>query len=272
MELDKIYCGDALEILPTFPSGIVDLIVTSPPYGLGKRYGTADDEIPYDEYLEFTHDWLEACLPCMKPDGRLCLNVPLDKGRGGRESIASDVTQTAKDIGWKYCSTIIWNEGNVPKMTSWGSWKSASAPYVKAPVEVILLLFKETWKKVSKGKSDITGKQFSNWANGIWNFSGENPENVGHPAPFPLELPKRCIKLFSYVGDLVLDPFVGSGTTCVAARILDRRYIGIEINPEYVKIANERLAGVAGLRDFILSDEKEEGPLKDFVVGEGEAQ
>jgi len=109
------------------------------------------------------------------------------------------------------------------------------------------VLYKLTWRKSKKGTSDITRDEFIEWTNGLWSFPGENPKRVGHPAPFPLELPKRCIKLFSYVGDLVLDPFLGSGTTCVAASLLKRRCIGVEINREYCETAKNRLIKEAGV-------------------------
>jgi len=119
---------------------------------------------------------------------------------------------------------------------------SASAPYVIAPVEVILILYKKNWKKISGSqKSDITKKEFMEWTNGVWSFSGESKKKIGHPAPFPVELPRRCIKLFSYVGDVVLDPFLGSGTTLIAAYLNKRKGIGVEIDKEYCDLAIKRL-------------------------------
>ena len=223
----------------------IDLIVTSPPYNVDIEYESFRDNIPYDKYLEFTEKWLRRAYELLKPDGRICLNIPLDKSKSregeGFQSIYADVVSIAKKVGLKYFSTIIWNEGNISRRTAWGSFASASAPYVIAPVEVIVLLYKYSWKKLRKGTSDITTEKFKEWTLGIWTFQGENPEKVGHPAPFPLELPKRCIKLFSYVEDIVLDPFVGSGTTLVAAYLLRRKAIGIDISKKYCEIARERL-------------------------------
>ncbi len=180
------------------PDESVDLIVTSPPYNVGIEYQTHDDMREYDHYLTFSRQWLTQAYRVSRPDGRLCVNIPLDKNKGGQQSVAADVTTIAKAIGWHYHSTIIWNEGNISRRTAWGSWMSASAPYVIAPVEVIVVLYKKQWKKARKnGENDITRDEFMEWTNGVWTFNGESKKRVGHPAPFPLELPKRCIKLFS---------------------------------------------------------------------------
>ncbi|MEM3551241.1 MAG: site-specific DNA-methyltransferase [Candidatus Bathyarchaeia archaeon] len=219
----------------------IDLIVTSPPYDVDIKYENYNDNIPYEEYLEFTQKWLAKCYSLAKKDGRLCLNVPLDKNKGGQQSVCADITTIAKRIGWKYHATIIWNEQNISRRTAWGSWLSASAPFVIAPVEVIIVMYKEKWEKMHKGKSDISREEFIEWTNGVWNFSGESRSKVGHPAPFPIELPKRCIKLFSFVGDTVLDPFVGSGTTLVACLETKRMGIGVDINKKYCELAQKRL-------------------------------
>lgn len=220
----------------------IDLIVTSPPYNVDIKYGNYDDKIPYDEYLVFTRKWLAKCYGFVKDDGRLCLNIPLDKFKGGHQSVYADITTIAKQVGWKYHSTIIWNEQNISRRTAWGSWLSASAPFVIAPVEVIVVLYKKTWKKTSGSrKSDIDREDFMAWTNGVWNFSGESRNKIGHPAPFPVELPRRCIKLFSFVGDTVLDPFLGSGTTLIACVETNREGIGVEINREYCELAKKRL-------------------------------
>jgi len=196
----------------------------------------------YDEYLSFTQKWLSKCYKFLKNDGRFCLNVPLDKNKGGQQSVCADITYIAKQIGFKYHSTIIWNEQNISRRTAWGSWMSATAPYVIAPVEVIIVLYKQRWKKTSgSGRSDITKEEFLEWTNGVWNFSGESKKRVGHPAPFPLELPRRCIKLFSFVGDVVLDPFLGSGTTLLACLQTGRKGIGVEIDRNYCELAKKRL-------------------------------
>lgn len=170
------------------------------------------------------------------------------KIRGGQQSVCADITTIAKQAGFKYHSTIIWNEQNISRRTAWGSWLSASAPYVIAPVEVILILYKGSWKKTSGSrKSDIAKKEFMDWTNGVWNFSGESKKRIGHPAPFPVELPRRCVKLFSFVGDTVLDPFLGSGSTLVAAALTDRKGIGIDIDRNYCEMAKQRFLNEAKL-------------------------
>ncbi|MBM3462042.1 MAG: site-specific DNA-methyltransferase [Armatimonadetes bacterium] len=227
------------------PAKSVDLIVTSPPYNVEIAYASHDDRTPYEEYLEFTGRWLKRCHEMARDDGRICLNIPLDKNKGGQQSVYADITGLAKQVGWKYHSTIIWNEQNISRRTAWGSWLSASAPFVIAPVETIVVLYKTVWKKTSGSqKSDISRDEFLEWTNGMWTFNGESKKRIGHPAPFPLELPRRCIKLFSYVGDVIVDPFCGSGSTLVAAALVGRRGVGIEIDAGYCDLAARRVADI----------------------------
>lgn len=219
----------------------IDLIITSPPYNVDIQYNSHNDKLTYEKYLEFTKKWLSRCYEWLRDDGRFCLNIPLDKNKDGQQSVGADITTIAKQTGFKYHSTIIWNEGNISRRTAWGSWLSARAPYVIAPVELILILYKKNWKKTHNGTSDIDKKEFMDWTNGIWTFQGESKKKIGHPTPFPIELPKRCIKLFSFVDDIVLDPFLGSGTTLIATALTNRRGIGIEIDKKYSELAKNRL-------------------------------
>lgn len=244
-----IYNADILH-LDAIDEGSIDLIVTSPPYNVDIDYEGYKDDIPYDKYLEFTERWLSKCYTLAKGDGRICLNIPLDKSKGRRgkdgdgfQSVYADIVAVAtKKVGWRYHTTIIWNEQNISRRTAWGSWASASAPYIISPVECIVVMYKEEWRKRRKGVSDITREEFIAWTNGVWNFSGENRrKRIGHPAPFPIELPRRCIKLFSFVDDVVLDPFMGSGTTLLSCIELNRIGIGVEINPRYCELALKRL-------------------------------
>jgi site-specific DNA-methyltransferase (adenine-specific) len=237
-----IYKDDILKI-DSIPNNSVDLIVTSPPYNVDIHYNSHKDDLSYEDYLEFTQKWIKKCFDLTKSEGRFLLNIPLDKNKGGQKSVGADITKIAKDIGWKYHSTIIWNEGNISRRTAWGSWMSASAPYVIAPVELILVLYKDSWKKTGGSrKNDITKQEFMDWTNGVWTFNGQSKKGAGgHPAAFPIELPRRCIKLFSFVGDTVLDPFLGSGSTLIAAHLHNRKGIGVDIDKKYCDIAIERL-------------------------------
>lgn len=223
------------------PNSSIDLIITSPPYNVDIKYGSFDDKISYDTYLSFTKEWLRKCYRLLKDDGRFCLNIPLDKNKGGQQSVYADMVGIAKKIGFEYHSTVVWNEQNISRRTAWGSWLSASAPYVIAPVEMIVILYKKQWKKKGKGISDTTRDEFMEWTNGVWTFSGESRTKIKHPAPFPVQLPRRCMKLFSYVGDTILDPFLGSGSTLIACMQTGRKGIGIDIDERYCAIAKRRL-------------------------------
>ena len=237
-----IYKDDILKI-SSIPNNYVDLIITSPPYNVDIHYNSHADDLTHEDYLEFTKKWVKKCFELTKKEGRFLLNIPLDKNKGGQRSVGADITKIAKDIGWKYHSTIIWNEGNISRRTAWGSWMSASAPYVIAPVELILVLYKDSWKKTGGSrKNDITKQEFIDWTNGIWTFNGQSKKGAGgHPAAFPIELPRRCVKLFSFVDDIVLDPFLGSGSTLIATHLHNRKGIGIDIDKSYCDIAVERL-------------------------------
>jgi len=136
-------------------SSSIDLIVTSPPYNVDIKYNSNNDKLSYEDYLSFSKKWLSRCLEWLKRDGRFCLNIPLDKNKGGQQSVGADLTVIAKKLGFKYHSTIVWNEGNISRRTAWGSWLSASAPYVIAPVEIIVVLYKEMWKKLVLARNQM---------------------------------------------------------------------------------------------------------------------
>jgi len=220
----------------------VDLIVTSPPYNVGIPYNVHQDTLSYSDYLAFSQCWLSNCFVWAKPQGRLVLNIPLDKNKGGQHSVGADLTVLAQQTGWRYHATIIWNEGNISRRTAWGSWLSAAAPYVIAPVELVVVLYKDSWKKTTGSQqSTLTKTEFLTWTNGLWQFNGERKEKGGHPAPFPSELPRRAINLFSFVHDVVLDPFAGSGTTLLASEMSHRYGIGVDIDADYCAMAQSRL-------------------------------
>lgn len=239
----QIHCADFISD-NVLEKNSIDLTVTSPPYNVDIHYNSNKDDLSYKEYLGFTHEWTKELYKITKPTGRFCLNIPLDKNKGGQQNVYADIVNICRKVGWKYHSTVIWNEQNISKRTAWGSWMSASAPYVIAPVEMIVVLYKKEWKKNYKGESDISRQDFMDWTNGVWTFNGESKKRVGHPAPFPIELPRRCVQLFSYVGDTVLDPFVGSGTTLLACDMLNRKGVGVDIDRAYCKLAKSRVSKV----------------------------
>lgn len=241
-----LFCADVLD-KSTFESSFCDLIVTSPPYNVGIDYNSNEDTLSYQKYLDFSHQWLHNVYSWSNTQARLCLNVPLDKNKGGHQSVGADITAIAKKVGWEYKTTIIWNEGNISRRTAWGSWKSASAPVVIAPVELIIVFYKDQWKKTNGTKeNDVSREEFMEWTNGLWTFNGESKKRIGHPAPFPRMLPYRCIKLFSYVDDVVFDPFAGSGTTLLVANELHRKGVGTDIDKEYCELAKNRLESKSG--------------------------
>ena len=228
----------------------VDLIVTSPPYNVGEAGSEEEhgDLLDYQEYLEFTKQWLANCYHWTRRTGRLCVNVPLDKKKNGKVPLTSDVTQLALRCGWKYHATIIWDGGTISRRIAWGSHKSASVAHIITPVETIVVFYKDEWERARKGASDITAEEHKDWALGLWSFNAESAKQVGHEAPFPYELPKRCIKLFSRLGDTVLDPFAGSGTSMVAGIHLMRHAIGIEKEVHYCNLIRDRIQTQCGLQ------------------------
>lgn len=249
-DLVTIYNADSTN-LSFLPSNSVQLVVTSPPYNLGKDYGTARDDTTYNSYLNWVELWCGELWRVLEPGGRLCLNIPLDinlsfdeggKRRTQKRPVLADFThRLVNNQGWVYNTTILWLENNISRRTAWGSWLKASDPWVNTAGEAVLVLSKERRKRDGKGKiTEITREEFLDWTLGLWAFRGENSKKWKHPAPFPEELPRRLIRMFSFKGDVVLDPFLGSGTTCRAAKDLGRHSVGVEIDPAYYAVSIER--------------------------------
>ena len=247
----RLYCTDVLqaEVAPES----VDLIVTSPPYGLGKAYGACTDDWSFDAYVSLFREWMVRCYEWLKPDGRACVNIPLDTTVGGRRGTGAILTTTLLEVGFQYHATIVWDKEYINARTAWGSWRSARAPSVIATAELIVVVYKHEWRKRTSGVSDLTRDEFMDWVRGVWRIKPESAKRAEHPAPFPLELPKRCIKLFSYVGDTVLDPFAGSDTTLLAAIMHNRHAIGVEIEPAYCELAKQRIMQHLNARELTLS-------------------
>lgn len=256
----EIYCADSAD-LSFLPANSVQLIVTSPPYNLGKDYGTARDDATYHSYIEWVTGWCRQLWRVLEPGGRLCLNIPIDinlafdaggKRTTKKQAVLADFTHLlVNEEGWVYNTTILWLERNISRRTAWGSWLSASDPWVNTAGEAILVLSKEKRRRDGRGKtSDVTRDKFMEWTLGIWEFRGETKRRYEHPAPFPEELPKRLIQLYSFQEDVVLDPFLGSGTTCRVAKDLGRRSIGIEIDEKFCATAADRCRSEAISSDF----------------------
>jgi len=239
--LNKIICGDCISTMDMMQAESVDLIITSPPYNVGIPYDNYNDSRPFDEYHNWCKQWLTSCYRVLKNNRRIAINVLLNIGnnRVGRDSPCIRFGNLLREVGFNLNNVVIWEDRTKNKLSSWGSWKSASSPYIYCPYEVIIMASKGNWKREDKGVSDITGDEYKDWVHGMWKFSPQHSKSF--PVPFPEELPRRCIKLLSYVNDIVLDPFCGAGTTCLAAKKLNRRYIGIDISSHYCRLARNRL-------------------------------
>ena len=222
----------------------VDLIVTSPPYNVCIPYNSYQDDLSHADYLDFSKQWLGKCYELTKSTGRMCLNIAIDNNKNVKSALASDVTQVAQEVGWKYKTTIIWAKPTCKHEHIRGTWCSAQAPRVIPPAELIIVFYKHSWEKIGgSGINNITKEEFIQWTKGIWELKWDSRNGkkwINHPVPFPRELPRRCIKLFSYVGDTILDPFMGSGTTLVEAIVNERFSIGVDREKEYCLVAFDR--------------------------------
>lgn len=242
-EVNKIYCGDCLQIMTQIPDNFVDLIITSPPYNFGlDEYDRHVDTKSWEEYFNSLYQVWHQSYRILKSGGRICVVVqPLFSDYVPSHHI---ISQQLRDLGFLFKAEIIWEKHNWNcKYTAWGSWKSPSMPYLKYTWEFIEVFCKGTQKKQGeRGKIDVTGEEFKKWVYSKWEIAPESGmKEFEHPAMFPEEIPYRLIRLFSYIGDLVLDPFNGAGTTTLVARKLNRNYIGIDISEKYCRRAQERL-------------------------------
>lgn len=241
--VNKILCGDCIEIMRGIPDKSVDLVITSPPYNCGIDYGIYKDDKPWEEYLKWCEEWLIELKRVLKNDGRLCLNILLEMGienNKRRISPYAEFYALFKKVGLNIFGSPYWTDRHRGQHTAWGSWLSASAPYIYNPYEIIMLGYKNQWKKQGKGRSTIEKEDFIEGCSGLWNLRTQTKELT--KANFHTDLPTMCIRLLSYENDLILDPFIGSGTTAVACKELGRRFISIELNPEYCAIAERRLS------------------------------
>lgn len=231
-----IYHGDCREILPELPADIVDLVITSPPYNVGKEY---EADVLRDDYIQLLRETAYLLLLRLKVDGRVCWNVANTMGLGDKVFSPLHLSLNALAAGFlRLRDIIVWNQLNSGNDTAWGSYQSASAPWLRHQCESIIIAYKNKWKKENKGISTITPKQFMKFTVDLWSMPCV--PNSNHPTPFSEELAVRCLLLYSYQDDLILDPFLGSGTTAYCAKKLNRHCIGIEIEEKYCEIAAKR--------------------------------
>jgi len=222
----------------------IHLMVTSPPYNVRKEY---DDDLTLEEYLELLRRVFQETRRVLVPGGRACVNLA-NLGRKPYLPLHAYVIQLMLGIGFKMRGEIIWDKASsASASTAWGSWMSATNPVLRDTHEYILVFSKDTFARPGEGKeSTIRKEDFLDWTKSVWTFPAASARQIGHPAPFPEDLPRRLIELYSFRGDVVLDPFCGSGTTCLAARRAERHFVGYEIDPGYAALARERLEAGQG--------------------------
>jgi len=265
--IKTIINGDCIEVMKTMEEGSVDLIVTSPPYGVGIDYDVHQDDMLWEEYVKFTYSWMEQAFRVLKDDGRIALNIPYEinrQGKGGRIFMVSEVWQIMKEIGYKFFGVVDLEEESPhrSRTTAWGSWMSPSAPYIYNPKECVILAYKKNHIKKVKGEPEWVGelgekedkngvmkpktfyteaqkREFIDLVFGQWNYFADTRSLT--KATFSMDIPTKAIKILTYKNDVVLDPFAGSGTSLVAAEVLDRQWIGIELSPQYAEIARKRV-------------------------------
>jgi modification methylase len=228
------------ESMPELPDDSVALMVTSPPYHVGKEY---DSDRSFEEYLELLRSVFKETYRVLEPGGRAVVNVA-NLGRRPYVSLADHVSSIMEGLQFLPRGEVIWLKGRgASGSCAWGSWRSAVNPTFRDLHEYCLCFSKERWSRARKGISTISRDEFLAATLSIWELAPESARRVSHPAPFPVSLPRRFIELYTYLDDLVLDPFIGSGTTAVAAVETGRRYVGYEVNDEYLQTARARALG-----------------------------
>ncbi|HAA89244.1 MAG: DNA modification methylase [Thermoanaerobacterales bacterium 50_218] len=237
--INKIFCKTS-ENMEELPDNSVHLMVTSPPYNVGKEY---DQDLPIEQYREFLKAVWKEVYRVLVPGGRACINVA-NLGRKPYIPVHAFIIEDMLSIGFLMRGEIIWNKASsASPSTAWGSWLSAANPTLRDVHEYILVFSKDTFKRENpfKRKSTVTKEQFLEYTKSVWTFSAQSAKQIGHPAPFPIELPYRLIQLYTFEGEVVLDPFMGSGQTAIAALESKRRYVGYEIDRKYVDLAERRI-------------------------------
>lgn len=237
---NKIYCADSRD-LSFIPDETIALTFTSPPYGVGKDY---DQDLTISEYMDFIYTVGMEVYRTLIPGGRYVINIA-NLGRKPYIPMNAFFYGVHNEIGFLPFGEVIWQKGKgANNSCAWGSWMSAKAPRLRDLHEYLLIFAKDSYSRYDKGFSDIPKDEFMRGTLSVWEIPPASAKRIGHPAPFPLALAKRVIKLFSYVGDVILDPFVGSGTTCVAATTSNRHFVGVDNVDEYCELAEKRLLDV----------------------------
>ena len=237
--LNQIFCKSS-ESMDELPDCSVHLMVTSPPYNVGKDY---DEDLTLQEYRDFLKRVFKEVHRVLAPGGRACINIA-NLGRKPYLPLHKYIIQDMLDLGFLMRGEIIWDKASSSSpSTAWGTWLSAANPILRDIHEYILVFSKDTFtrKNLRSNSSTISKDEFLEYTRSVWTFPAESARKIGHPAPFPVELPRRLIQLYTFQDDVVLDPFAGSGAACVAAKNNDRNYVGYDINPDYVKLAERRL-------------------------------
>jgi site-specific DNA-methyltransferase (adenine-specific) len=235
--LNKLYCKSS-ESMDELPDNSVHLMICSPPYNASKEY---DQDLNLEEYLGLLKRVWEETYRVLVPGGRACINVA-NLGRKPYIPLHTYIIDQMLGTGYLMRGEIIWNKAaSSSPSTAWGSWRSATNPVLRDVHEYILVFSKSNFRRNKRKESTITREDFLEWTKSVWTFPAVSAKKVGHPAPFPEELPHRLIQLFSFKGDNILDPFVGSGTTCLAAYKDERNYIGYDLNHEYIQLAGKRI-------------------------------
>ncbi|HNT41232.1 MAG TPA: site-specific DNA-methyltransferase [Tenuifilaceae bacterium] len=238
---NRIILGSA-ENMKELPNNSVHLMITSPPYNVSKEY---DSDLSLSEYLQLLQNSFKETYRVLVYGGRACINIA-NIGRKPYIPLSDYISRMMIDIGFNMRGEIIWNKASSSSpSTAWGSWQSAANPTLRDVHEYILIFSKGNYKREKGDKTDtISKEQFLEWTKSIWTMNAESAKKIGHPAPFPEELPYRLIQLFSFTDDVVLDPFIGSGTTAISALKSKRRYVGYEISEEYVNLAERRISPI----------------------------
>jgi site-specific DNA-methyltransferase (adenine-specific) len=239
--LNRVILGSA-ENMKELPNNSVHLMITSPPYNVSKEY---DSDLSLSEYLQLLYNSFEETYRVLINGGRACINIA-NIGRKPYIPLSDYISRMMIDIGFNMRGEVIWNKASsASPSTAWGSWQSAANPTLRDIHEYILIFSKGDYKREKGDKMNTISKdQFMEWTKSIWTMNAESAKKIGHPAPFPEELPFRLIQLFSFTDDVVLDPFIGSGTTAVAALKSSRKFVGYEISKEYVDIADRRISPI----------------------------